>query len=221
MSKKLVNQKSISKGDIEQSFLSQSLNTDFIILFCVSNSTIRAFHKYNAYITYTPTSIFQSWLSSILHRDLKKAISKGIKEKEGFVNFKIAYLNKLVTYWKKKSGCDYELKYYQKNKLIDLFFKFLILWNELNNHQKQWLFRNVNVPLDSLILKELRKHKISEVKKLKIPNKESLSMNWVKETNYYEIQRAIATILVNKNPILFDLIVWHHNRNILRKPNEE
>src|SRR5687768_3448769 len=155
--RKLVNKKSIHNENFRESFLNQSLNSDFIILFCVGNSTMRAFHKNKTYIDYTPTSIFQSWLSQLFPSTVKRDVVDNMMNENGFINLKKLYLSRLTNYWKRNSGCNYELKFYQRNKLIDLFFKFLILWDQLNSSQRLWLFKNANVPLDGLILKELRK----------------------------------------------------------------
>jgi hypothetical protein len=214
MDRKIITPKRLRDNSIQADFIRQSLNSDFISLFCIGGSTIRAFHKETTYKKHTPTSIFQSWVSKNLNGNLKNEMEKNRGDDNGFLKFKDIYLRRLTKYWKSYCGCNYELKFYQKNKLIDLFFKFLTLWNELTVAQRQWLFKNINVPLDSLILKELRKHNNKKiVRDLRISKSNTIGMSWVKKENYQPIQNAIREIIGYSRPlIIFDLIVWHHDR---------
>lgn len=168
-----------------------------MIAYCVDKSTIRAFHSSKGYVkVYKPLSIFRVWAFNFL---TEKNIDL-IKSKGNFKKLRKFALADLIKYWTLIDGGIPE--FYQFNKLIDLFFKNLPLWNRLDIKTKEWIFENTNVPLDKFSLDLLRRWNL----KLRIPK--NASMNYIDTKNYNKFQKEIKTICNDIPVIVFDLFAW-------------
>jgi hypothetical protein len=184
---------------LKKLFFKQSFDRTSLIIFSVDKSTIRAFHFSKGYVkTYKPLSIFRVWADQFLS-DPKNI--KLIKSKQDFKKLRKVALKSLKNFWYKEDGG--KPKFYQFNKLIDLLFKCLPLWNELDNKTKEWIFKNSNVPLDKFSLDLLRRCN----DKLNIPK--NASMSFIdNSTNYYKMQKEIKKICKDIPAIVFDLYAW-------------
>jgi hypothetical protein len=147
--------------------------------------------------TYKPLSIFRVWAFNFLTE--KKNID-AIKSREDFKKIRKFAIADLEKYWTSIDGGTPE--FYQFNKLIDLLFKCLPLWNNLDIKTKEWIFENTNVPLDKFSLDLLRRWNL----KLRIPK--NASMNYINSTNYNKLQKEIKTICNDIPVIVFDLFAW-------------
>jgi hypothetical protein len=106
-----------------------------------------------------------------------------------------------MRFWEKEDKGKPE--FYQFNKLIDLFFKFLPLYSELNILTKKWIFNNTAVPLDKFSLTKLREYNTA------LGIKKNVSMNFIKDENIYKrIQNEIKLICKDIPVIIFDLYAW-------------
>lgn len=193
-------------ANLKTSFFLQSFDIVPLIMYSVDNSTFRAFHQSQGYVkTYKPSSIFRVWAYNFLTKNIEV-----IKSKENFESLRSIALEELENFWKSEDrGTP---KFYQLNKLIDLFFKALPLWNKLDIETKEWIFNNTNVPLDKFSLALLRKWS----SELEIH--ENASMNFINEKNYDEFQKAIKDICksIDIPVIVFDLFAWNESH----KPKE-
>jgi hypothetical protein len=183
---------------LKKLFFTQSFDKVSLIIYCVDKSTIRAFHFSKGYVkTYKPLSIFRVWAYKFLS-DSKNI--KLIKSNHDFKQLRKIAIKDLQNFWAKEDGGQPE--FYQFNKLIDLLFKCMPLWNELDNKTKEWIFKNTNVPLDKFSLDLLRRYN----PKLNIPK--NASMNFINSSNYNTIQKEIKKICKDTPVIVFDLYAW-------------
>lgn len=183
---------------LKEIFFKQSLDKIAFIRYCVEKSTIRSFHSSKGYVKiYKPLSIFRVWAFNFLSDN--NNIDK-LKARGNFIEIRKLALAGLKSYWTLTDGGTPE--FYHFNKLIDLFFKFLPLWNELDNKTKEWVFKNTNVPLDKFSLDLLRRWS-SKSTILK-----GVSMNYGDKTNYNKFQKEIKQICRNIPVIVFDLYAW-------------
>lgn len=183
---------------LKEVFYKQSFDKVSFITYCVEKSTIRSFHSSKSYVKiYKPLSIFRVWAFNFLSN--KKTIDK-LKARNNFIELRKSALADLENYWTLTDGGTPE--FYQFNKLIDLFFKFLPLWNGLDNKTKEWIFKNTNVPLDKFSLDLLRRwNPKSNILK-------GVSMSYVDKTNYNKFQKEIKQICKDIPVIVFDLYAW-------------
>jgi hypothetical protein len=186
------------KGRLEKVFFTQSFEKNQLIRYCVDKSTIRSFHREKAVKTYKPLSLFQFWANDYLSNN--KNIER-INSRKDFAKLKQSTLLSLMRFWEKEDKGKPE--FYQFNKLIDLFFKFLPLYSDLNIHTKKWIFNNAAVPLDKFSLSKLREYNSA------LGIKKNVSMNFIKdEIIYKKIQKEIKLICKDIPVIIFDLYAW-------------
>lgn len=186
---------------LEGNFFSKSLNTISLVEYCVDRSTIRSFHSKKGHTKkYKPLSIFRVWCFNYLND--KKIIDTSY-QKDDFKSLRNDALNSLNNFWiENDGGCP---EFYQFNKLIDLFFKSLPLWDMINTEMKAWLYNSVHSPLDKFSLDLLRQCK----KELNIPI--NASMNYITALNYNKLQLEIKNLCNGFPNILFDLYAWNEN----------
>ena len=179
----------------------QSFDKVSLITACVDKSTIRAFHYSKGYVKkYKPLSIFRVWAFNFLSDD---KFHKKLNERKDFQKVRQLALKNLENFWTKIDGGKPE--FYQYNKLIDLMFKFLPCWSELDKKTKDWIFVNTNVPLDTFSL-----NKLSELNpELKL--RKNISMNFIDGSNYKKMQSEIKSICEDIPVIVFDLLAWNDN----------
>lgn len=179
-------------------FYRQSFDKIPFITYCVEKSTIRSFHFAKGYVKiYKPLSIFRVWAFNFLS---DKTNMDKLKARDNFILLRKSAIADLENYWTVIDGGTPE--FYHFNKLIDLFFKFLPLWNSLDNKTKDWVFKNTNVPLDKFSLDLLgRWSPKSNILK-------GVSMNFVDKTNYNKFQKKIKGICKEIPVIIFDLYAW-------------
>lgn len=195
--------------DLKETFYKQSFNKHGLVIYCVNNSTIRAFREKKGHVKkYQPLSIFRVWAYHLLE-DTK--FLNALNDQKNFQLLRKKTLKDLKSYWQKEDGGT--PPFYLFNKLIDLFFKNLPLWNELGKETKEWIFKNTNVPLDKFSLKSLKEFNPT----IKIPK--TVSMNFVNEGNYDNLQSEIKQICKDIPPIIFDLYAWDESHKI-EKPFE-
>jgi hypothetical protein len=183
---------------LKELFFKQAFDKVALVVYCVDKSTIRAFHFSKGYVkTYKPLSIFRVWAFNYLSD--KKNISE-LKARKNFEGIRKSALKDLENYWRVTDGGTPE--FYQFNKLIDLLFKCLSLWTELDNETKEWIFENAYVPLDKFSLDLLRRSS----EKSSIPV--NASMNFIDQTNHNQLQKEIKVICKDIPVIMFDLFAW-------------
>lgn len=179
----------------------QSFDKVSLITYCVDKSTIRAFHFSKGYVKkYKPLSIFRVWAFQFLSNE--KHLTK-LKERKDFGKIRQLALKDLEKFWTKIDGGRPE--FYQYNKIIDLMFKFLPCWSELDKRTKEWIFKNTNVPLDKFSLDLLRQLN----PKLRI--RKNVSMNFVNPLNYDKLQAEIKAVCRDIPVIVFDLLAWNES----------
>jgi hypothetical protein len=181
------------ENELKNEFLSSKFSTYKLITYSVTSTTFRSFRENKKY---TPSSVFQFWAHNYLAKpDLKKELLKRID----FSKIRQEAYRDLTETWKKDGG---SVKFYQYNKLIDLFFKHLTLWNEIDEETRNWIYENSYVPLDKWTLLELKKH----TKEFDIPN--NVSMNFITKVNYPKIQNEIKKLCKEIPVMTFDLYAW-------------
>lgn len=177
-----------------------SFDTIPLIEYCVDKTTIRSFHKSKGHVLkFKPLSIFRVWAYNYLN---ESDFLDQLKTRRGFKDLRKKTLNSLKRFWKNVDGGS--PLFYQFNKLIDLFFKFLPCWKRIDKGTKNWLFKNVNVPLDKYSLTTLCEY--SDIN-LQPP----ISMNSITNRNYNKIQKEIKKICRKIPAIVFDLYAWELN----------
>jgi hypothetical protein len=196
-----------NSSKLKELFFKHSFDKISLIIYCVDKSTIRSFHSSKGYVKkYKPLSIFRVWAYNQLS-DFE-FINK-IKSKENFVEIRDIALKNLMDFWFFTDNGNPE--FYQFNKLIDLFFKCLPLWNELEQETKEWIFFNTNVPLDKFSLDLLRRWNDG------LGITKNVSMNYIKEDNYEMLQIEIKKICKDLPCIIFDLYAWDENHKPIEK----
>lgn len=184
-------------------YLELPLDSKTLIKNSVGSSTIRAFRANSGdYIKYKPLSIYRTWAQDFLNENMINAV----KARNHYSIIRNQALEILEKYWVSTDGG--KPKFYQFNKLLDLFFKFLPRWNELDSDSQLWLFNNAHVPLDTYSLKKLRENSTEIIIK---PN---ATMSFVTDKKLYDdIQDEIKRLCGDYPPILFDLIAWDNKEN--------
>ena len=189
------------RKELESKYYSKSFDTHSLVEFSVGTSTIRAFRKSDKHVKkYQPLSLYRVWALGYLESNIFK---EQINSQNNFEVFRLNALNNLMLYWKNTDGGKPE--FYKFNKLVDLLFKFLPLWDTdtLDKQKKEWIFKNTNVPLDKFSLELLDKYHT------KIKIKKPISMNSVtNEQSYDTFQLAIKEVCGDLPVILFDLYAW-------------
>jgi len=196
-----------NSSKLKENFFKHSFDKISLIIYCVDASTIRSFHSSKGYVKkYKPLSIFRVWAYKQLS-DIE-FINK-IDSKQNFVEIRGKAIKSLMDFWHTKDNGNPE--FYQFNKLIDLFFKCLPLWEELNMQTKEWIFSNTNVPLDKFSLDLLRQCNDG------LGINKNVSMNYIKEDNYNILQMEIKAICKDIPSIIFDLYAWDENHKPIKE----
>lgn len=184
---------------LQNDYFKQKLELIPLIISSVDKSTIRSFQSKKGYVKrYKPLSIYRTWAFEFLTNEANLSL---IIKKGDFHSLRNVALEDLMNFWHEKDKG--EPKFYHFNKLIDLFFKCLPLWNKLDDSTSQWIFQNTNVPLDKFSLRVLKLH--AELNS--IPN--NASMNHINEHNYKEFQDEIKKLCRDLPVIIFDLYAWN------------
>ncbi len=181
---------------IKAEFFQLSFNKKVLITYSVENSTVRAIRTCKKY---KPLSMFRVWADGFLSPSL---IEEYFKKNE-FKAFRDLAIKSLRSFWRKTDKT--ELPSYLQNKLVDLLFKFLPLWAELDFKTKEWIFSKANVPLD--------KHSLNFLSKLnpQLGISKNPSMGNIGTNKLYNKMQGEIKKLCNDIPvIIFDLIAWEN-----------
>jgi hypothetical protein len=190
-------------------YLQTELPTHQLIYLCVDSSTIRSFQaKKKCVLIYRPLSIFRAWAWTYLNSPKTKDLLKT----RDFYKLRKGAFNGLMRYWEKHDGG--EPSFAQFNKLIDLFFKHLCLWEDLKINSRKFIFDNTNSPLDYYSLDLLRSCKPG----LAIP--EDVRMGFVTPENYNLFQNEIKEICHPHPSLIFDLFAWNSRNKTKQIPKE-
>src|SRR5579872_3387186 len=151
-----------------------------LILESVSGSTFRA---YSGNKKYTPSSIYRTWAKEFINdkRNISR-LMRSTSEKK-FRNFHIKAGDNLLNYWRKHEPSN-PLQWGKSRKLLDLFFKHLILWINLPACARHNLQQFARVPLDKFTLRHI--HAIANGP---LRNRRNWTMGYVtNQTCYNKIQ---------------------------------
>ena len=212
MNKHKIDTKELRK--LKDNFLKQELNTIELIYKSVGGNTIRAYRNNKIY---KPLCLYRFWASQYLETNKEKIINCN-----NFNDLHEKAFKDLRKFWKKNE--NEELKLYLAYKLIDLTFKFIPLWKELNKDKKNWYCKNINVPLDkyslSLIGENLKKDE--KINKKKIPKNASMSFVGEDKKMYNSLQMKVKEIceLYKITPLEFDLWAWDNQHQQKGLPKE-
>jgi|JI10StandDraft_1071094.scaffolds.fasta_scaffold759982_1 hypothetical protein len=200
------------RKQLEKKYYSKNFDTHSLVEYSVGTSTIRAFRKNKGYVKkYQPLSIYRVWAVNYLDDTKNKNRINSIKD---FQKLRNQALENLMKYWKDIDESKPE--FYLFNKLIDLLFKCLPLWDSLENNKKKWIYNNTNVPLDKYSLELLNKY----IPDLKI--KKPISMNSVTNKAVYDyLQLEIKKLCKDLPVILFDLYAWDRPHSFKLIPLKE
>ena len=173
------------------------ISAQHLISSAVSSTTFRAFRHDEQYLKYKPQSIFRVWAQDFLKDEILIKPSK-IKFEE---LHEYAYQD-LYNFW--KNNDEKQPKFYQYNKLIDLLFKFLPRYINIEESIRDLIFKNANVPLDSFSLKKLRAYStLNDIPK-------NSSMSYIENKKHYvSIQKEIKDLTYPYPPIFFDFLAWN------------
>ncbi|MGH2522545.1 MAG: hypothetical protein ACRDH2_08580 [Anaerolineales bacterium] len=166
----------------------------------VESNTFRAFRN----MPKRPSLIFREWASAEFQN--KKLIKElvSIDSQPRYDDRLITFSDRLCQVWRKQMGII--MPYGPSRKLPNLLLKCFVLWNGLNNKQRNNLIGYLHVPLDSFTLVGIR-NCISDPQ---IPA--TATMRFVAgETMYNQIQKAIRDITsrVEVPAIYFDILAWN------------
>lgn len=200
------------KDEIINQFRKELVSTDDIITKVVDVSTIRAYRDNNKY---QPLSMYRVWAQENLTTNKKK--KDLIIYDNDFDNIHLYFSEDLQKFWKKHDGKKLD-KIYKVYKIVDLFFKGITLWKELNKTRRKFYFDNVHSPLDQYSMKFLKKYS----SELKIPDDVSMSFIQNDKNKYFDFQNEIKRISKDFNitPYLFDEIAWRVGHSESRNENE-
>ena len=168
-------------------------------------NTARAFQIGRCYNNYTPSSIFKNWV----HHDYigNPKIVEMLKEDTDFFEIHSQAIQGLRNRWHKLEPKATGIVYYHFAKMVDLLFKSIPRWSELEPKRQEWFFQRVHVPIDKYSLRVL-----TEVHSgYDIPNP---SMNYIGDSKerYDKVQADISEMIAPFPPMLFDLYAWDHRR---------
>lgn len=192
------------KGDeLKRNFFLELLD-DYAVKHSLNSDTARAFHRKKCYNNFKPTSIFKNWAHNYLTKE------NGIKNILISNDFKALHTDCIDRLRKRWFALEPEVKnempYYLFPKMIDLFFKRVLRWNEIPNKRREWLFSNVHVPIDKYAILALSKFHPDY-------NENKPSMRFVQgENHYFKIQADIAELVAPYPPIMFDIYAYDYLR---------
>ncbi len=203
------------KDRIISEFEKNKLTTFEIITKVVDSTTIRA---YTGNKKYKPLSIYRVWAKETLANEKKCEI---IKSWSDFKKIHDYFHDDFKKFWLKVEGK--KLMFYKINKIIDLFFKGIAEWDELENERRIWFFNNANVPIDKYTLKYLRTHTHSAEIKRKIQKNPSMGNIGNKVKLYDTIQKEIRKLCNGEAPYIFETLAQEEGRgssdsNIILEP---
>ena len=190
------------------------LSTDDIITKVVDVSTIRAYRDNKIY---QPLSMYKVWAQdSLIKVDEKKQL---IFKENDFEKIHCYFSEDLQNFWKKNDGTELD-KIYKVYKIVDLFFKGITLWEELNKKRREFFFENVHSPLDQYSMKLLKNY--SDSLKKEIPNNVSMSLIQNDKEKYIRFQEEIKRISneFNITSYIFDEIAWRVGHIETKKEGE-
>ncbi|MFY9736760.1 MAG: hypothetical protein WAL02_16770, partial [Rhodoplanes sp.] len=172
-------------GDLICPFFGCRITREQLVLASVGSNTFRAYQT----TKYRPSSLFRTWAIDSLgmQSDCYRALV-GLKDSDDVRRLHALLVCSLQLFWRNNEHA--ELPYYKIRKLVDLFIKFVTLWDcdERHKHTPDpfgVLKRYTNVPLDSFTLNAIRT--IATQRNIYIPN--GASMGYVNHQNYDAIQR--------------------------------
>ncbi len=172
----------------------------------LGGNTARAYKKGKCYDNYAPSSLVKHWLHHQFFGspDTVRQLKTGMD----FEAIHYGAVNSLENFWREKEPEATGMEFYHFTKIIDLMFKSITLWTELDEKRREWFFQNAHVPIDKyslLILKEFHPE-------YDIP---SPSMNYVGNSRplYEKIQKDIREMIAPFPPLLFDLYAWNYRRS--------
>lgn len=210
------------ENTLKSNYFVEPKDTFFLKVGTMRGNTARAYRKEGekpgCYLIYTPTSIFRNWLHNHYLHDA--ATLNLLAEGMDFAEIHTSAVEGLERFWKEKEPDVTGLRYFHFSKLIDLLFKSIPLWDELDEKRREWFFNNANVPLDKYSLLALIEYAPKEtVRALRL--KPNPSMGDVEDKKHYlEIQQTIKSLVGSYPPLLFDLFAWNHLRMKNRKMEE-
>lgn len=190
---------------------------EFIIKISVSGSTFRAYRNSSLY---TPSSVFRNWAyerffnNGIFIKEINSAdFANTYKTKRAFKNFHDRVCNDLRDYWQSKNKQTFSIDYGQQRKLVDLFLKHFITFENLNEKSRNSLIHLINVPLDKYSLYFL-KNIYEKEKNIANPSlksmKNTVSMGFIDdEKHYWFIQDLIQKYCENYPAIYYDFVAWN------------
>lgn len=119
--------------------------------FGVSGNTYRVFRG----LPKKPSNVFRKWAFDIVKDDVFLEEVALITNKIEFSVIHVKYASLLDKYWKYEQGVELSLAH--RNKLIDLFFKFVAKCNLSNEAINNNIIAFANIPVDSKTLLGLNK----------------------------------------------------------------
>lgn len=191
---------------LKKNYFSILRSTIYIKTRTLGGNTARAYKKGKCYNNYTPSSLVKYWLHH--HYLGSPETIRQLKTGRDFEAIHYDAVQGLESFWGEKEPNAAGMELYHFTKIIDLFFKSIPLWAELDEKRREWFFQKAHVPIDKyslLILKEFHPE-------YDIP---SPSMNYVGNSRdrYEKIQKDIREMIAPFPPLLFDLYAWDYRRS--------
>lgn len=169
--------------------------------FWIWNSTYRVFW----WLKFKPSEIFKDWAKKIIDdKDFIYRFSE-CKSKEDFYILHIELWNRLNFFWEKMQWQNLLIAH--KNKLIDLFLKYLVKIDFWNNKINEALLKYANIPIDSKTLPVVN----SLFNWIFLWNKFSMwDIKTIESYNY--IQELVSMVMYKNNSFPLNLDYYANNK---------
>ncbi|MFC1533646.1 hypothetical protein ACFL7M_09815 [Thermodesulfobacteriota bacterium] len=204
----------------EKSILSNNFRHRFddlksLIRESIGGNTFRAFQK----MPEKPSVFFREWAFDRLSTDKTIFSLQNVFSQDEYDEWIKDFAKDLYDSWKGRMGDDKAISYGPRMKLCNLLLKRVILWNKIEERNKNLLITFLHVPLDQYTLVAIRNCIDSDSERDiigKIPKRPT--MNLVRnEPMYFEIQNVIRSIANDAGvpPIFLDALAWdkqHQNK---------
>ncbi len=169
-----------------------------IITGSVGGNTLMAFRTNK----YKPSSIYKTWLKTKIFGN-ENALNH-LKTEKDFESLHSKLCKDFKKYWEKEDLK--EIEEYKIRKVIDLFFKAFVRWEGLELERRNFLLKNIHVPIDSWTLNLLR-----EVDSNPLNIKKDARMGFANTPGIYsKCQNEIKNVCKDIPPIVFDFYAWRN-----------